>query len=105
MADTVTLAEGLVVALGLAGGVAIVVLTFQGYRRTGQGAMAWLSAGFVLLTAGLFLEHFYVEYLHRPPAGMSLLHLPGVVGFLCVLVSAWKSRAAPPSSPAQAKED
>ncbi len=94
--DAVALWELLVVVLGLAGGVAIVLLTYQGYRRTGQAAMAWLSAGFVFLTAGLFLEHFYLEILHQPHPGVSFLHLPGVAGFLCVLVSAWKSRGPRP---------
>lgn len=95
MVDTSSLAEIAVVSLGLLGGAAVVALTYLGYRRTGQKAMAWLSAGFVLLTAGLFVEHLYMKVFRQPHPGMPLAHLPGVIGFLLVLVSAWKSRGPP----------
>lgn len=97
MPDTITLPGTLVVGLGLAAGATIVVLTLQGYRRSGNPTMAWLSAGFVFLTAGLFMEHIWIDYLHRSHEETGFLHLPGVAGFLFVLVSAWMSRGGAPA--------
>jgi hypothetical protein len=92
--------QGLVGILALLGGAAA-LLTARAYFQTRYRSMLWLSAGFVLTTAGSALEHLLLNALHWDHHDPLLLAVHGLTaaGFVAVLASALQARQVPGPAP------